>query len=115
MLGRYLIRSPGSLFHVLRENYCAAIERLEKLDYGAENRREVEELGPTTQKLFQPTSKWVPFSNPGSIRQRKDKLGSAFHRPCPIYNGSLTPAAPTATKLWEAFTFYGYYFRYPGF
>ena len=32
-------------------------------------------------------------------------MGSAFHQLCPRYNGTLTPTAPTATRLWETFTF----------
>ena len=34
-------------------------------------------------------------------------MGSAFHQLCPRYSGTLTPAAPTAIKLWDTFTFYG--------
>ena len=32
-------------------------------------------------------------------------MGSAFHQLCPRYSGTLTPTAPTATKLWDTFTF----------
>ena len=32
-------------------------------------------------------------------------MGSAFHQLCPRYNGTLTPMAPTANRLWETFTF----------
>ena len=32
-------------------------------------------------------------------------MGSAFHQLCPRYNGTLTPTAPTANRLWETFTF----------
>ena len=32
-------------------------------------------------------------------------MGSAFHQLCPRYRGTLTPAAPTAIKLWDTFTF----------
>ena len=32
-------------------------------------------------------------------------MGSAFHQLCPRYSGTLTPIAPTATRLWETFTF----------
>ena len=33
-------------------------------------------------------------------------MGSAFHQLCPRYSGTLTPTAPTAIRLWDAFTFY---------
>ena len=33
-------------------------------------------------------------------------MGSAFHQLCPRYSGTLTPTAPTAFRLWDAFTFY---------
>ena len=32
-------------------------------------------------------------------------MGSAFHQLCPRYNGTLTPTAPTAIRLWDTFTF----------
>ena len=32
-------------------------------------------------------------------------MGSAFHQLCPRYSGTLTPTAPTATRLWDSFTF----------
>ena len=33
-------------------------------------------------------------------------MGSAFHMLCPRYSGPLTSSAPTATRLWEIFSFY---------
>ena len=59
----------------------------------------------TTGKLCQPSSKWVPFSNKGRIKQRKEMVGSAFHQMYPRYSGTLIPTAPTAIRLWETFTF----------
>ena len=32
-------------------------------------------------------------------------MGSAFHQVCPRYSGTLIPAAPTANRLWETFTY----------
>ena len=31
-------------------------------------------------------------------------MSSAFNKLCPSYRGNLTPTAPTAIRLWEAFT-----------
>ena len=48
---------------------CVVVEWLERLDYGAENRRKVvsSRLGFAMRRqensLCQPSSKWVPFSN----------------------------------------------------
>ena len=33
-------------------------------------------------------------------------MGSGFHRLCSRYGGTLTPTAPTVTRLWETFTFF---------
>ena len=51
-------------------------------------------------KLCQPSSKWVPFSNHGRIRKRKEWDGLS-----PRYIGQITPTAPMAIRLWETFTF----------
>ena len=32
-------------------------------------------------------------------------MSSALHQLCPRYSGTLTPTAPTASRLWETFTF----------
>ena len=32
----------------------------------------------TTEKLCQPSSKWVPFSNQGKVRQQKERNGLCF-------------------------------------
>ena len=47
--------------------------------------------------------KWIHFSNQGRIRELG--MGSAFHQLCARYNGTQIPTAPTATRLWETFTF----------
>ena len=60
----------------------------------------------TTGKLCQPSSKWVPFSNYGRPRQRKERDGLCFHQLCPRYSRTLTPTARTAIRLWETFTVY---------
>ena len=31
-------------------------------------------------------------------------MGSAFHQLCPRYNGTLTPTALTAVRIWKTFT-----------
>ena len=46
--------------------------------------------------LYQPNSKWVPFSNKGRIRQRKARDGLRLSSAMPRYSGTLTPTAPTA-------------------
>ena len=45
---------------------------------------------PTTGKLCQPSSKWVPLSVLRRIRQRKERDGLRLALLCPRYNGSLT-------------------------
>ena len=55
--------------------------------------------------LCQPSSKWVPFSNKGRIRQRNERDGLRLSSAVPRYSGTLTPTAPTANRLWEIFTF----------
>ena len=35
-------------------------------------------------------------------------MGSAFHQLCPRYSGTLNSTAPTASRLWETFTFFIY-------
>ena len=76
------------------------VEWLERLGYGAESRHKVvcSRLGTAMQRLenslCQPSSKWIPFSNKGRLRQRKERDGQRL--------GTLTP---TASKLWETFTF----------
>ena len=32
-------------------------------------------------------------------------MGSAFHLLCPRYSGTVIPTAPTATSVWDTFTF----------
>ena len=57
------------------------VEWLERLGYGAESRRKFvsSRLGfamwRLENSLCQPSSKWVPFSNEGRLRQRKEKDG----------------------------------------
>ena len=86
-------------------------EWLERLYYGAESRRKVvsSRLGFAVRRLenflCQPSSEWVPFSNKRRIRQRNEKDGLRVHQLCPRYNGTLTPTAPTAIRLWETCIF----------
>ena len=57
------------------------VEWLERLDYGAESRRKgvSSRLGFAMRRLensdCQHSSKWVPFSNKGRLRQRKERNG----------------------------------------
>ena len=71
------------------------VDRLQRLDHGAERRRKVvsSRLGFAMRRLenslCHPSSKWVPFSNKGRIRQPKERYGLRL----------------TAIRLWETFTF----------
>ena len=43
---------------------------------------------PMNRKFYQPSSKWVPFSNQRSIRQgRRRGVGSTFHQLSPMKTG----------------------------
>ena len=53
----------------------AVVEWLERLVHVAESRRNVVRSRLGFAKLYQPSSKLVPFSNQGRIRQRKEKDG----------------------------------------
>ena len=74
------------------------VERLEWLDYGAENRRKVVLLRPDfairrlENSLCRLSSEWIPFSNKGRIRQRKEKDWLCR----PRYRGILISTAPAA-------------------
>ena len=61
-------------------------------------------IHPTTGKLCQSSSKWVPFLNQGMIRLGKERDGLFLSSAMPK-SGSLTPTAPTAIRQWETFTF----------
>ena len=57
------------------------VEWLERLDYGAEICRKVAssrlgfDMRRLENSLCQPNIKWVPFSNQGRLRQRKERDG----------------------------------------
>ena len=59
----------------------------------------------TANSLCQPSRKWVPFSNWGRIRQRKERDGLCLSSAVPKISKTLTPTAPTAIRLLETFTF----------
>ena len=54
--------------------------------------------------LCQLSSKWVPFWNKGGIKQLKERDWLRLSSAVPKISWSLTPAAPTAIRLWETFT-----------
>ena len=90
----------------------AMVEWLEQLDYGAESRRKVvsSRLGFAIWRLeislCRPSSEWVPFSNYGRLRQRKERDGLRLSSAVPkIQWDSKPPLPPTAIRLWETFTF----------
>ena len=58
-----------------------------------------------TGKLCQPSSKWVPYSNKGRIRQRKERNGLHFSSAVPKIQWDSNPTASMAIRLWETFTF----------
>ena len=55
----------------------AVVEWFEQLGHGAESRRKVVSLRlrQLENSHCQPSSKWVPFSNSGRLRQRKERGG----------------------------------------
>ena len=83
------------------------VECFERQDYGTKSRSKVvsSRLGFAMRRLenspCQRSSEWVPFSNEGRLRQRKkrDGLHLSARELCPRYSGTLTPTAPTATRL----------------
>ena len=91
-------------------------EWLERLDYGAESHRKVvsSRLGFAMRRLRK-TLSVNPAVNVYLFRIREGskrrRMGSAFHRLCPRYNGTLTPTAPTAIRngYGETFTFFTYF------
>ena len=62
-------------YHVAIELRDAMVEWLERLVYGAESHRKVMSrrlsfaMLQRENSLYQPNSKWVPFSSQGKIRQ----------------------------------------------
>ena len=54
--------------------------------------------------LCQPSSKWVPFSKQGKIRQRTERDGLRLYFAVPMIQWDSNPTAPTAIRLWEIFT-----------
>ena len=85
---------------VVRATYYGAESRLKivssRLDFASDDWK------------TQPSSKWVPFSNKGRIRQQKDRDESTFYQLCPRYSGTLSP---TAIRLRETSTFTLLYFN----
>ena len=55
----------------------------------------------TTGKLCQPSSKWVPFSNLGRIRQLKERDGHCLSFAVPKILYASSPTAPMAIRVWE--------------
>ena len=81
----------------------AIVERLEWLGWCRKSPEGLEfDAGrrhPTTGKLCQPSSKWIPFSNQGRTRQRKERDGlRLFDLLYPRYSRTLTPTAPTLLR-----------------
>ena len=59
----------------------------------------------TTGKLFQPSSKWVLFSNQGKIGKGKEWDGLCLSSAVNKIQWASTPTVPMAFKLWETFSF----------
>ena len=55
--------------------------------------------------IFRPKSSNLSLRSYVSGSERRG-MGSAFHQLCPRYSRTLTPAAPTAIRLWETFTLF---------
>ena len=78
----------------------AVVEWLVRLGYGAESRRKVvsSRLGFAMRRLknslCQPSSKWVPFSNQGRIRQRKERDGLCLSSAVPRIQWDSNPHCP---------------------
>ena len=60
----------------------------------------------TTRKLCQPSSKWVPFSNQGRIKQRWERDGLRLSSAVPKTQWDSYLHCPTTIRLWETVTFY---------
>ena len=76
------------------------VDWLERLDYGAESRRKVvsSRLGFAIRRLenslCQPSSQWVPISNLGRIRQRKERDGLRLASAVPKTQWDSNPHCP---------------------
>ena len=51
------------------------------------------------------SSEWVPFSNYGRLRQRKERDGLRLSSAVSKIEWDSNPHCPTAIRLWETFTF----------
>ena len=56
--------------------------------------------------LCQPSSKQVPFSNWGKVKQQKEKDGLHLSFAMPKMQWDSNPTASMAIMLWETFTFF---------
>ena len=90
----------------------AGVEWLERLSYGAEGRRKVVSLRlgfairRLENSLCQSSSKWLPFSNYGRTRQRKERDG--IHLSFAVPRIQSNPSVPMTIRLWEIFTLLPY-------
>ena len=83
----------------LHNNRSPVVDWLEGLGYGAESRRKALVRGwalpcDDWKTLCQPSSKWVPFSNQGRIRQRKERDGLRLSSPVPKIQQVSNPHSP---------------------
>ena len=96
------------------------VDWLERLNYGAESRRKACVRGWAspcddwkTLSVNQAVN-WYLFHNMECWGSERRGMSSAFHQLCQRYSGTLTPAAPTAIRLWETFIFTFLYLYPPG-
>ena len=68
-------------------------------------KREFEACGDWKTLSVNPALNGYLFRIRAGYGSKRRGVGSAFHQLCPRYSGTLTPTAPTATRLWETFTF----------
>ena len=89
----------------------AVVKWLETIVNGAESRRKVMRSYPgfgirrLENSLCQPSSKWVPFSKQGMIRQRKERDGLCLSLAMPMIQWAFSPTVATAIRLSGTFTF----------
>ena len=53
----------------------------------------------------QPSTKWLPFSNCGKIRQRKERAGLRLSSAVPKIQWDSNTTAPTTNRLWKTFIY----------
>ena len=95
------------IFHVAHERRCGRVVREARLWRRKSPYRVSSRLGLATRRLenCQTSRKWVPFSNKGRIRQRKEKDVLYLSSAVPKIQWDSNPTAPTAIRLWDTYSF----------